>query len=452
MNYENIKSVLLTLLVVTSLVLTWSLWRYQPNLGEIEKTKFIQDVNIGMKKEPKSLILPQKVLFHRNDRHYGAVDGGTQNGINMTIIMNKIRQWNFNEFRDITMSVRKEYLDFLHEQDGVEVIFPSEIPIETLKGIINIEDDEIRSVTFDRILIPARQSQQENPVAYFISYRNHIVYEAKLNNFSYQEFNREIFQIAPRYQQYFAYKTDLYHSFFLPVDRVKANRITYYSVRLEGRDFKDALFTDPTYVKQDFQETGGESYSDGTRELFIASSGDYMRYINPSTESDGRVKSSPEMIQESIDFVNDHSGWTDSYQFTEWDSSSQSAIFRLHINGLPVYNYSGLSEMVLTWGTGLFDIYKRPMFKLRLTIDSESSQVELPSGQALVDILKRNPSYNPLKVEDIKIGYEMIKDRSSARVTVEPIWCIKYEGIWQKIVFDENLGELGGNMIGLESN
>ena len=433
-----------------SLVLTWSLWRYQPNYDVNEKPKFIQDVNIGLKKEPTSLILPQKVLFHRNDRHYGAVDDGTQNGIDMTKMMNNIHQWNFNEFRDITASVKEEYLDFLHAQDGVEVIFPSEIPVETLKGIINIEDEDIRLVTFDRILIPAKQSQQENPVAYLISYRNQSIYEAKLNNFSYQEFNRELFQIAPRYPQYFAYKTDPYHILFLPIDLVKANRITYYSVRLEGRDFKDALFTDPSYVKQEFQESGGESFSDGTRELFIDSSGDYMRYINPSTKSDGGLKSSPEMIQESIDFVNNHSGWTDSYQYTEWDSATQSAIFRLHINGLPVYNYNGLSKISLTWGTGLFDIYKRPMFKLQLTIDSESSQVELPSGQALVEMLKQIPSYNPSNVDDIKIGYEMIKDRLSAKVTVEPIWCIKYEGRWEKVVFDDDLRELGGNKIGLE--
>ncbi|MFZ3590490.1 YycH family regulatory protein [Bacillus sp. DJP31] len=446
MNYENIKSVLLTLSVIMSLVLTWSIWTYQPNYGVIEKTKFIQDVNIGLKKEPTSLILPQKILFHKNDHHYG-----TANGTDMKNMMRNIRAWNFNDFRDITASIRDEYLDFLYEQEGVEVIFPSEIPIETLKGILKIEDDEIRSVTFDRLLIPAMQSQQENSVAYFISYKNNQVYEAKLNNFSYQDFNREIFQTAPRYPQYFAYKTDIYHSFFLPVDMVKADRITYYSVKLAGKDFKNALFTDPSYVKQDFQESGGESYSDGSRALKIDSSGDYMRYINPSTDSDQQVISASKMIQKSVDFVNDHSGWTDTYQFTEWDSSSKSAVFRLHINGLPVYNYSGLSRMILTWGeTGLFDIYKRPLFRLQVTIESESSVVELPSGQTLIDLLRQTPSFDPLKLEDVKIGYEMIKDHSNAKVTVEPIWIVKLDGDWKKIVMDDDLRELGGNLIGLE--
>lgn len=445
MNYENIKSLLLTLLVLMSLVLTWSLWTYQPNHGVIEKSKFVQDVNIGIKKEPTSLILPERILFHKNNRHYGTVEE-----TRLKNIMNDIRLWNFTDFLKVKTTAKGDYLDFLADQEGVELIFSTELPIETIKGIVKIEDNSLESFSFNRIMIPVRASQQEHSIAYFVSNKHKFVFEAKINNFSYQEFYREIFQIGPRFPQYFIYKIDN-KSFYLPSHTVKAERLTYYSISLEGMDFKNALFTDPSIVKQDFQPSGEESFSDGSRALFIDNGGDHLRFINPSSDNVGRKNTSYELIQKSIDFVNDHSGWTDTYQFAEWDPITQTAVFRLYINGLPVYNDRGLSKLSLTWdGTKLFNIYERPMFKLQVTIESESSKVDLPSGQTLIELLNRTPSFDPSKLEDIKVGYELIKDRSNAKVTVKPIWCIKHKGIWKKVEFDDDLKEQGGSIIVLE--
>jgi regulatory protein YycH of two-component signal transduction system YycFG len=444
MSYEKIKSILLTLLVILSLVLTWSLWTYQPPLDEIESTEYVKDVNIGLKKGPSSLILPDKILFHKDNNDYGTVKGNVINNM-----MGNIGKWSFDEFTDITATVKDGFLDFVHGQDGVEVIFPTELPIETFRGIMNIEDDEIKSKSFDRIIIPVGDNQEKMPVAYFVSYDNHYVYRAKLNNFSSQVFEREFF--APKYKRYYSYKIDANNSIFLPEDMVEENRITYYSTNLSGEDFKDALFTDPNFVKRDVQQTGDQVYSDGSRAMYIFNNGSLLRFINPSSESAEMKTTSFGLIQRSIDFVNDHSGWTDGYQLTNWNLGSQSTIFRLHINGLPVYNYGGLSRIAMHWdGRNLFDIYERPLFRLQLLLDSESDEVKLPSGYTLIELLKHTPSFDPLKLEDAKIGYEMKKDLTSARVTIEPIWCIKQNGTWKKVVFPDDAIEQGGTLIELE--
>lgn len=52
MRYENIKSIILTILVVTSVLLTWNLWTYQPTFERIEKeANTIQEVTIAEKKK-----------------------------------------------------------------------------------------------------------------------------------------------------------------------------------------------------------------------------------------------------------------------------------------------------------------------------------------------------------------------------------------------------------------
>ncbi|MBM7662239.1 regulatory protein YycH of two-component signal transduction system YycFG [Bacillus mesophilus] len=446
MNYEKIKSFLLTVLVIMSLVLTWSLWTYQPNLGVIESTEYISDVMIGEKKETASLILPDQILFHKNGHHYGTSDSTTINNM-----MEYVRSWRFEELSDHTVLVGQDYLDVIHNQDGVEVIFPSELAIETLKSIMNIDDERTNSITFDRIVIPMKQSQQEEIVAYFVSYKNKSIYEAKISNFSYRSFNKDLYQVSIIHPQFNEYQINEKHSIFLPSQPVKVNRITYYSIKYSGHDFKEALFTDQSFVKRDLQTSGEETYSDGSRAMFINSNGDMLEYVNPAAATDRTVGSSHNTIQKSIDFINDHSGWTDSYQFSEWDPITQSSTFRLFINGLPVYNYTGLSRMKLTWdGTNSFNTYIRPLFKLHLSIDSETSVVELPSGNILMEILKNISSIDMDKVEDAKISYELKKDFSSAKVTIEPIWTVKHNGKWHKVIFDENIKERGGTIIELE--
>ncbi|MFD1734974.1 YycH family regulatory protein [Bacillus salitolerans] len=445
MSYENIKSVLLTLLVIMSLILTWNLWTYQPEYGLIESTRYISDVDIGEKRELQELIQPSKVLFHKNGRHYGTTDT-----IEMKKALSHIRQWSFNDFSDITPSIREGYLDFVHGRDSVEIIFPSEVPVEILKSVLPIVDEELRLVTFDRVIIPMQDSQKEEPVAYFVSYEDHYVYKATINSFLYQTFFKEIYQVSPRYPQYFAYKIDGYTSLFLPDDKVNVNRITYYSIQLSGEDFKDALFTDPSIAKRDIQPNGDESYSDGARALYIFNGGNLLQFINPVTETDSPIIGSKQLIQQSIDFINDHSGWTDQYVMFDWDSALQSTEFRLQINGMPVFNYAGLSRISQEWNkTNMFDKYERPMFKLQLSLDSESSNVSLPSGHTLLDLLRQMPSFDPNKLEDALVGYELVKDRTSAKVTIEPMWIVNYNGSWKKIIFDD-MRELGGNVIGLE--
>jgi regulatory protein YycH of two-component signal transduction system YycFG len=445
MSYENIKSILLTSLVILSLVFTWSLWTYQPHYEKIENTEYIKDVNIGLKKEAASIILPNKLLFHKNNNHYGTVKEKP-----IKDMMRTVREWSFDEFTDITATVGDGYLDFIHGQEGVEVIFPSELPIETLRGIINIEDEEIRSKTFDRIVIHVNENQDKSPYAYFVSYANHYVYRTKLNNFSSQVFEKEVFNLANNYPKYFSFKIDANTSLFIPEDAVEADQVTYYSRDFSGEDFKDALFTDPRIVKSDVQPSGDQVYSDGSRALTIYNGG-LLRYITPSSESRETTTVSHALIQKSIDFVNDHSGWTEMYQLTDWNIASQSTTFRLHINGLPVFNYRGLSRLSMHWdGRNLFDIYERPIFKLHLSINSESSKVNLPSGYRLIEQLKQTPSFDLLKLEDALVGYEMKKDQTSAKVIVEPIWCIKHNGVWKKVIFEDDLGEQGGTFIELE--
>ena len=47
LKYESIKSIILGILIVTSLLLTWNLWTYKPSYDELPDTKVVKEVSLG---------------------------------------------------------------------------------------------------------------------------------------------------------------------------------------------------------------------------------------------------------------------------------------------------------------------------------------------------------------------------------------------------------------------
>ena len=200
MRYESVKSILLTVLVITSIVLTWNLWTYQPEYEAIQN-KLFREVSISDKKETGSLIKPVKVMFHQNDSHYG-----TFNGVEINPIIEEMKKWTFYDFRNVTSSISPSELEEMQHSNGkVEIIFPDEVPITLYKSVLKFEEAKIPSVTFNKIVINISNIQKES-VVYFISSEpnSYKVYEFNIRANYLQEFVRNFADHAPdKYQSYF---------------------------------------------------------------------------------------------------------------------------------------------------------------------------------------------------------------------------------------------------------
>ena len=64
MRREHLKSVILTTLVLISLVLSYSLWSYQPNYDVIQNQDYVQKVSIGAKRDFKDIVIPNLLVVH----------------------------------------------------------------------------------------------------------------------------------------------------------------------------------------------------------------------------------------------------------------------------------------------------------------------------------------------------------------------------------------------------
>jgi regulatory protein YycH of two-component signal transduction system YycFG len=434
MKYETIKTAILAILVLLSIFLTWNLWTYQPNYATMEKNNTVAEVTLSEKQEVKKIIRPDLVLYHKQGYHYG-----TTSAEELDKLIKELSRWAFTDVK-ILANQPNSLNELLHGNGNVEIIFPEEVPIELYRDVLNFAEKKIPSFNFDQIIIKTDSQDKGNGTVYFVSTVNQMVYTSHIDLALLNNFNQDFYKGASRYPSYFGYNLSEKRTIFLPEDPTEMLVHKYLPVTLNSEELKDALFTDPSFV-QDTIISNGEEFTNGSSKLNIDYDKNLLLYVNP-TASGSYVENSKGLIKRSIDFVNEHGGWTDSFRYVEKDDNSHHVTFRLYNEeGYPVYNEDGLSEIRETWGKNDINKYIRSNISLELPLKTEMQKVILPSGHEVLQYIQSQKGYRPELLENIVLGYELEKDvKESKLIILEPVWFYQYDKKWQQLPLDEMEG------------
>jgi regulatory protein YycH of two-component signal transduction system YycFG len=440
MRYERIKSAILTLLVLVSILLTWTLWTYQPNYDTMEKSNTVAEVALSEKQDLQKIIRPDKVLFHVKDQHYG-----TNNVEELEKIIKELSQWTFFDVKKYTDEV-ENIKELIHGSGNTEIVFPGEIPIELYRSVLSIEGKKVPSFNFDRIIINVENSEKENGIVYFVSSENQQVYISHISSAKLSEFNRDFYKNAANYPSYFAFEATERRRIFLPERETEMMSYKYLPVTLNSEEFKEALFNDPRFVQKSIVPQG-EEYTNDSSKMEVNDDSNILRYVNPTVE-DNYLYSSFDLVKRSIDFVNEHGGWTDPYRFVSKNEFNRSVTFRLYsIDGYPVFNERGISEITEVWGRDEISKYIRPNIALELPLRTEMQKVLKPSGHEVLEFLQSKKNFKPELLEEIILGYRMEKDPvENQLILLEPTWFYLFDKTWGEITMED----LGGSKYGLE--
>ncbi|NRD77392.1 hypothetical protein HPT25_07750 [Bacillus sp. BRMEA1] len=440
MRYETIKSVVLTILVMLSILLTWNLWTYQPHYETMEGSNYVAEVTLSEKQEVQKIVQPDLILFHIKGEHYG-----TNNPGELDKVIKELSKWTFTDIKDVTSKVTS-IKELMYGPGKAEIDFAGDVPIELYRSVLNIEAKKLPSFTFNRIVINVGNSEKENGVAYFVSTDSQKVYMGHISLANVNQFNREFVKNAAHYPRYFAYEASEKQTFFLPNDETKVTTYKYYLSPLNSEEFKDALFSDPSFVQKSILKHS-EEYTNGSSKMTVNNQSNMLLYVNPTAE-DNFIDTPYDLVKRSIDFVNEHGGWTDDFRYVSQNIYRSSVSFRLYsMNGYPVFNDTGLSEIEEMWGQNEINKYVRPNISLDLPLTSEMQMVTLPSGHDALKMLLSKKNFRPELLEDLVIGYQMERDSSENRlILLEPAWFYRYDKTWSEITTDD----LGGMMHGLE--
>ncbi|MEH7382022.1 two-component system activity regulator YycH [Bacillus sp. JJ1533] len=442
MKYESIKTTILIILVLSSIVLTWTLWTYQPQYKDLEPTDdLVEEVTENVFKETSQVIKPSNILYHIEGQHFG-----TFNGVELNKVMKEISTWEIYDVQNITHTVQNEGLaDFLSRSGHVEIDFPNPFPLQLYKSFMKINDKEHSLISFDRFVIDVDSENRGQGSVYFVSTGDNLVYEGQVDSRLTKDFKRSFYTTATRYPEQIEYTLSETNSVYLPKDTTVVDRLDYYIDEIEINTFVERLFANPDHVKRDMLTTG-EVRTDGTRLLRVYHNQKYIEFLNPTIITRNQTATS-DLIQTSIDFVNEHVGWTDDYRFFSWNKETQTTVFKLYVKNIPVFSSNRLADITQHWENNEIVKYTHPSISLQ--IDWDQVKIRLPKGEKVMESIKGISDFNPELLDSVMIAYEMKETEDHSQfLSLQPIWTYRYNGSWSKVeIKDESLG---GNEDGLE--
>lgn len=434
---EPVKSIVLFLLVMLSIVLTFSIWTYSPDYKVIEQTEG-KEILIGTQKKVEDVIKPYKALYSMDDKLTGTVSNGA-----MKDIMNVFEGWNILDLVRVNNNISPSYInEMIRANNRMTVFFAGEIPFSELGSIFNFDEKELPETTFNRIIIDWTNYANKEVQMYFVSSSNKSLLRSHVTMTNINEFAKNIIEPAELQSAYKEIEREGYTSLYVASDKIESVKYTYYMNELSPELFKNVLFSEPNVVQRNVESATFEKYTDGLSLMTLDTRAKSLTYVYPAAESSERIEPS-KLFRDSFDFINEHGGFTADYRYVSSNPSKNQIDYQLYLQGFPVYSDQAGTRISTVWGDNRIFRYKRPYFSLDI---SEKEIKELPSGTEIVEKIQKLNNIVLSDVDEIAVGYYLTQDENLRLFTLEPSWFIIRNGSW--ILLTPEM--LGGVKNGLE--
>lgn len=436
---DVIKTGVLWVLIITSVVMTWLLWSYQPDYrttNDEPDESYVEIEDIGETRSLGSVIHPREVISHQ---------GGSPGYISPE---DGLYQKVLDELQDVEIDylVQRGNNDAPSTEreidNGIELVFDQAVPGEIMEEILQIEDDNLPLDKIDRLIaIENDSSVGAEIVLQFVDIDQEQIYEAD-TDISVSELDEiresndeEIVSAEPHVFEEDP-ESEFQHVRYMPAEELTMKQYTYETMDLSPQAFRQVLFSDPDFVEEYHHTSDENAYTDGSRIMNILDDGMILSFSQTDAHN-GIQTGDDHIIDDARSFVNGHSGWTDEYywdDFSEYDTEEHVS-YRMHVHGMPVMtsnaNQSEYYMMEMERRGEDITQFSRPLFQLaEEPFDTETDR-DLGSFSDVEKHIEENESFTVDEVQDIKIGHYMNRNRSFS--AFEPNWFVLVRDRWTEL-------------------
>lgn len=427
MNIETIKTIILTILVAISLILTFGLWNYQPNLDYLSNTRseYVNEVDLGGTEETKNTIIePTAIIFHKENHYFGFTDPRQRQSL-----FRNIQEWPLDDYTLSNVQGRPT------NPYQVEVIFPTSLSMGLIENLFTlINEDELPSWSFKRMFITFNQTHSTLQISFLSTdgqqQVNYTVKDSSIYNYLWSSIHNE---------------SDL-HEFiifnqgrepiYLPAESLEINSRSFTVRDIEPYLLVNALFNNPSNVSPNMNEA---YFTDGQRGMRLLNDNRRMEFINPIHASDERMDPLV-LLDRSLSSINEHKGWTNKFILVDMNTLNNQVRYRMFYNGYPIFSRVANGELSIIeqqWLNQDLHLYRRPLFSLDNLLGGDT--VTLPSGRKVIEYLEESEYYDPARVNNIQVGYRLTYlESSSYSISLDPTWFMNYSGEWMEIVIENH--------------
>lgn len=432
MKYETVKSFILFVLVGISFLLSFILWSYQPNYDSFSDTSYVNEVDIGGAEKTKNeLVEPIEIIFRNDEKIASFIDPMERQSFYKDLASWVLYDYQINDAKGRPKS--DEY---------VEIIFPSAIPADLVTNLFTFNDHLVPPEwSFERVFITFNDKSQTLKLCILsVDGRKQITATIEKSDTYHLllSFMKENNHLLHEYMAFGSQKEPIY----LPKEKVQLPRKTLVASSIEPDLFINALFSNPSYVTPNIKEA---YFTDGQRGMRIVQDGRLLEFINPLQATVKRLDPI-ELLDKSINNINEHKGWTNNFLFENIDSSLNNVQYRLYYDGYPVFDRLNLTVIEQEWREQELYKYTRPLIRIGNLLNS--TEEEIPSGEEVIHSLENDKNINVENIKDIQVGYALSYLDDAHSLTLEPSWYILYQGEWLKFDiadYEKDLQAEGGD-------
>jgi len=436
---EPVKSVVLFLLVMLSVILTFMIWTYTPDYKIIEQTEG-KEILIGSQKRMEDIIRPYKAIYRFDEEFTGTASNGA-----MKDIMKAFQGWNVLDLVPVNNNLTANYVnEMIRTNNRMTVFFTGEIPYSAFSSIFQFADKEIPETTFNRMIIDWTNYGSKELQVFFISSNNKTLMRSRVSLQNTNQFIRDVIEPAKTYSTFKEIERDGFTSLYMPNDKIESTKYMYTFIEEPLESFKNVLFPNPNIVQRSIESAMTEKYQDGKSRMTVDSNLKSLTYVYPAVESSAIIEPS-KLLKDSFEFINEHGGFTADYRYVSKNTNKNQLEYQQYLQGLPVYSDQVISKITTVWGDNVIFRYKRPYYSLVFDIPTEKEIKELPSGVEILEKIQQLNNFVLSDIDDVVVGYYLKQDSTSI-MTLEPCWFVVHNGIATKLTPEL----LGGVVNGLE--
>ncbi|MFD1066633.1 YycH family regulatory protein [Oceanobacillus locisalsi] len=420
MKLETAKSLLLIILISTSLVLTFGMWNYRPEYEPLSDVDSVDKEDLGGDiMQASDVMQPTDVVFKMNGQYFGYTDP-----VDSTQFFEEMQQWELTNIRSSDIEEDRE------SGAEVEIIFPTDVPLSVFDNILNTNSSltDITNFYTDRFYIDLEEDEESLHVQFVSSEGDQIV-EAdipSMSNFDrlltiFGELDEEEYE-----EQHLMTETD--KDIYIPTGQKTLTSYSYTFDTIPAGDIRNIMFSNPNLVNVSESESGSIMYRTDNRQINIAGHG--MRFIDVAERNNEPTDKS--VLQQSLEDINDHAGFTDDYRLENFTDDSVS--YRLFHFQYPVINNSNpdLSLIYQQWQNDQLSEYNRSLISLETVANTSSTKLR-DSGEVMESIWQND---NVEDIQDIQIAYHLTiesDDNGEDYVLLEPDWYQRINNNWSPV-------------------
>ncbi|AOZ92891.1 YycH family regulatory protein [Paenibacillus crassostreae] len=412
---EKLKSIVLVLLVVGSLVESYYLMYRLPGSDSVIKsaTSYIKTEYMGPESDVESLIYPNKMIIHMGeDKHTIFYPNSTF----YNLIFSRLEGRSFDSFQrrslqDINMA------EIRTQNPGIELSFGEGVPVSLLQRVMQIQPDSLfQAEQINRIWI-YNVSSESKARALFFSTEGDVVYEAGKADLTAQDVQQHV-----DFGQSWIPYSSVNGSYYIPETEVEMVAATIGVDAYTSEQMQRSLFFDPSITRNIKEKDGSEIYTDSKRSLQVRQEQKWMSYSDPAALPDGEDDIAKEVLA-AVDFVNQHGGWNGDYRLSlagggidQNEVEFQQYYGTYPILETPQFQY-GLIKLNLHQGT--VSTYERSL----IYIQPEEAKKEMKTLSGGDDLRYKLKSISQQsEIVDLYPAY--LPTRTDKGLQLKPVWAV----------------------------